>query len=719
MTDVAKAHVHPPNPDHHTRSQCCDSLREESKARPQGEHSQKTDHRDSGNRVLYGQYEVRSGFQASTRICMSCLSALLLLAQPQAILPLGLESLYRLDQLPMFRNGVKFGAVTSYDRSGGNDDGFSGKYSFVRKEGDTLVLADLTGPGCVTRMHTPTATGELLEFYLDGSLTPAVSMPYRDYFTGDHFPFVQPVVGWAAGGAYSYLPISYQKSCKIVLRAPRTQFYDINYVQYLAGTKVKTFALSDIKPESIEKVKTVWTMGAAKDAAEFNQPAGSKKTRIPFDKLLLPGKTLTLLDTHKGGRIASIKLGPAISFQGRARDTLLRITWDGERSPSILMPVGDFFGYAFGKPSMESAFIGTTGTVNYCHLPMPFAKAAKVELVSTQTSGAGLPIQGEIVVGSIPLRTGEGRFYATWKREKPTTRGKPFTWLQAQGKGHIVGLSLQAQGKDAGIPTFFEGDDKTMADGIQAVHGTGSEDFFNGGWYALPGRWDRTLSLPVSGSLLYQESTGRTGGYRFLLNDAYSYEKTIEQTIEHGPENNAVITDYTGVTYFYADRPLTTSISTLSSEARRVVDPTKLIFSVHSNLPLDTFGLEGCTITRDGVKVGNGNLSALSVSVANTRNFAVAHVGLRTDFPAAGHYKVYGEFVKAADGGIVCLSNGTKALGPQVDLYSAESTHLPRVFLGDFTAKEGENALFIHFVGKNPASKGNGAHIRFLFCEKQ
>lgn len=45
---------------------------------------------------------------------------------------IGIEQLHRLDLLPAFRRTVKIGAVTSYDRSGGNDDGFSGKSSFVR-----------------------------------------------------------------------------------------------------------------------------------------------------------------------------------------------------------------------------------------------------------------------------------------------------------------------------------------------------------------------------------------------------------------------------------------------------------------------------------------------------------------------------------------------------------------------------------------------------------
>lgn len=42
---------------------------------------------------------------------------------------------------------------------------------------------------------------------------------------------------------------------------------------------------------------------------------------------------------------------------------------------------------------------------------------------------------------------------------------------------------------------FFEGDDSTYVDNKMRLHGTGSEDYYNGGWYALLDRWDRGNSL--------------------------------------------------------------------------------------------------------------------------------------------------------------------------------------------------------------------------------
>ena len=59
----------------------------------------------------------------------------------------GIDSLYRLDRLGVMKQSIHVASISSYDRTGGNNDGFGGQYSFVRKEEGGLVLADLKGPG--------------------------------------------------------------------------------------------------------------------------------------------------------------------------------------------------------------------------------------------------------------------------------------------------------------------------------------------------------------------------------------------------------------------------------------------------------------------------------------------------------------------------------------------------------------------------------------------
>ena len=143
----------------------------------------------------------------------------------------------------------------------------------------------------------------------------------------------------------------------------------------------------------------------------------------------------------------------------------------------------------------------------------------------------------------------EGKFYSIWHRER-TPLGKFHCFLSQKGKGHYVGTIHQAQGLRPGMTLFFEGDDSTYVDNKMRLHGTGSEDYYNGGWYALLDRWDRGNSLPIHGCLDYSLPMGRTGGYRFFLSDKMSYEKEIYHGMEHGEVNNNFPVDYTSVSFF-------------------------------------------------------------------------------------------------------------------------------------------------------------------------
>ncbi len=89
---------------------------------------------------MLGRKRSGNGRSLILSICIWAIASSLAgaIADPQASgedrLALGIEELSRLDLLPKFKQAAKVGMVSSYDRSGGNDDGFSGKHSFLRKE---------------------------------------------------------------------------------------------------------------------------------------------------------------------------------------------------------------------------------------------------------------------------------------------------------------------------------------------------------------------------------------------------------------------------------------------------------------------------------------------------------------------------------------------------------------------------------------------------------
>ncbi|MGZ5498293.1 MAG: hypothetical protein ACXWHI_06205, partial [Candidatus Aminicenantales bacterium] len=236
---------------------------------------------------------------------------------------IGIDELARLDLLPQLKRSVKVGLVSSYDRSGGNDDGFSGKYSFIRKEPGGLVIADLEGPGAIYRIHTPTPTDDIVEFYFDGESAPRLSLKINELFDGTRAPFLAPLVGSGVGGCTSYLPLTYGRSCKIVIKAETFQFYDINYAVFPADVEVETY-VDPPKTEFLARVEKAAALlrRAGTDISDALVPAGTPVSTTAVKARLEPGGKAILYETAKPGRIVGLRLGPAAVFAGGGRDIL-------------------------------------------------------------------------------------------------------------------------------------------------------------------------------------------------------------------------------------------------------------------------------------------------------------------------------------------------------------------------------------------------------------
>jgi hypothetical protein len=347
--------------------------------------------------------------------------------------------------------------TSSYDTTGWNDDGFSGRFSFVRRNSDSsLVLFDALGPGVINRIWTPTPTEDSLDFYIDDTTQPAFTIQYKDLFSGKVFPFVAPLCNNQLGGYYCYLPIPFQKRCMIVLRGKQTQFYQIGYRSYPEGTQVTKFdmKLSAEEKTSLQQLQSLWNK-ESKTVSDFinNKNGGALQvTRSSFQ--LRPGEKRTVLQLNKGGRIGGIELEPASLFEGVSKDMDIKITWDNETKPAVYCPVADFFGYAFGNASMQSLLVGSNGKTAYCWFPMPFSKSATIELLYRKTPGGNTdPISITVRVYYQPqVRNAatEGKFYTFWNHQPSVAMHLPHVLLNVSGKGHYVGTALQARGLEPG-----------------------------------------------------------------------------------------------------------------------------------------------------------------------------------------------------------------------------------------------------------------------------
>ncbi|MQA03084.1 MAG: DUF2961 domain-containing protein [Streptosporangiales bacterium] len=99
----------------------------------------------------------------------------------------------------------------------------------------------------------------------------------------------------------------------------------------------------------------------------------------------------------------------------------------------------------------------------------------------------------------------------------------------------------------------MEGDERVYTDGAEQPqwHGTGTEDFYQGGWYFNRG----PFNAPTNGNPSNEPGTfgctyDCTGAYRLTLSDAPSFAESLRFTIEHGPTSN-IPADYSSTAYWY------------------------------------------------------------------------------------------------------------------------------------------------------------------------
>jgi len=518
-----------------------------------------------------------------------------------------LQRLQNIDKMPQYLEGTFVKQISSYDRTGGNDDGFSGKYSFLRKdENGGLVIFEAKGQGVIERIWTPTPTDDLLDFYFDGNSKPTFSIKFKDLFSGNVTPFLKPIVdAYMVGGYYSYVPIPYSNGCKIVFRGEKIMFHQIQYREYDKQYKVQTFnpKFNQNELNLLNDLVWLWSNNE-RTINNFYKTSG----KIARQNVLEPGQSKVIADIEQGGRILGIELLPSKIFEGEFKQLDLKITWDNATEPAVFVPIADFFGYSFNQVAMESLFIGATASKAYCYLPMPFDRAAKVEIVYRENNQLNnqYPVNlHSIVYYSNEKRIAgkEGKFFTFWKNDAPDP-GKPYVFLNGKGKGHYVGTIMNVQALTyTNFTEFFEGDDSTVIDGINNIHGTGSEDYFNGGWYAQPGGWTEKGCAPLSGCINYSIPLSRTGGYRFYITDKLPFYQNIYHSMEHGPINNNRPVQNVSVALYYADKAVETNAAPVNGLTQ---NPTPSEFTFYTNF-LKHLTYNGDFEFRHGNAVINGS----------------------------------------------------------------------------------------------------------------
>jgi hypothetical protein len=594
-----------------------------------------------------------------------------------------LKYIYDISLLPTYRSNSTEAEVSTYDTTGGNDDGFNGTYSFIRRNPDSsLVIFDEKGPGVINHIHTPTPTNDTLDFFIDDLSRPAFSINYMDLFSGKVFPFTAPLCGSQLGGYYCYFPIPYQKALRIVCRGKHLKFHDIQYRTFAEGTIVKNFSfdISNEKKDLISSIQKLWSSHENKPADFLNN--NEEVLSATKSIQLKPGEQASVFNLKTGGRIVGISFRENEADKKIYKQVDLKMNWDGEATPAVYCPLADFFGYAFGKPSMQSLLLGYKNGVHYCYFPMPFDKEADIQMIN-RNSNVDVNISATIFyINRKRDSTTEGRFYAVWNTGMRDAGSAAHVFLDTKGKGHYVGSVLQSSGLHAGITTFFEGDDSTAVDEKMVIHGTGSEDYFNGGWYALLDRWDSRFSLPIHGALDYSAIYSRTGGYRFYLDDKIPFNKTIFQSIEHGPEHNNVAAQYTSLALFYADKAPSTILQPTNERCNIFTPDTLLLYP-----QLMKFSSRG-DISMSGLWIGEE-----VITKANDESLLTFF----TDDIEPGAYQLFASFDKVPEGCLFSVWQRQTQISNWIETHNSSQEEVNAQYLCNIDLNDNNHSLSLHF----------------------
>ncbi len=226
----------------------------------------------------------------------------------------------------------------------------------------------------------------------------------------------------------------------------------------------------------------------------------------------------------------------------RWRPLILRVYWDGEETPSIETPLGDFFCNGWGQRcnivSLPIA-VNPAGAFN-SYWPMPFRRSARITLENLADEEiGGYYYQIDYALTDVPDDT--AYLHAQFRRSNPLPYQKVHTLLDdVSGQGHYVGTYIAWGVNNTGwwgegeIKFYMDGDDE-----FPTLCGTGTEDYFGGAWnFEFPQGQYGVFSTPFLGMPqvikpdgLYQ-SQQRFGMYRWHIMDPIRFEEDLRVTIQ-------------------------------------------------------------------------------------------------------------------------------------------------------------------------------------------
>jgi len=296
------------------------------------------------------------------------------------------------------------------------------------------------------------------------------------------------------------------------------------------------------------------------------------------------GSTYTVAQFRGAGVISHLWM--TLGGTAEYRSAILRFYWDGEGSPSVEVPVGDFFGAGWGRknePQINSATVAVNpGSGFNSFWQMPFRKGFRITLQNR--SSKPLIVYYEVSFSETRVPRNAGYFHAQFRMID--TLATPAIYIIVdgiRGQGQYVGTAISHGARSPGW--WGEGEVKFYIDGDlnPSINGTGEEDYFLGSYAfwkpdgAMPDGDARfreqnfssiysgfysVVPLEIHDPAYFGTSERHIGEYRWHILDPIRFDSDLKVTIQGlgwkgtEPHTYLPLRDYyASVAYWYQTEP--------------------------------------------------------------------------------------------------------------------------------------------------------------------
>lgn len=634
-------------------------------------------------------------------------------------------------------SGERSYEFTSYDRASklvngqaiswnANDDG-SG---YIEKTQDGgFLIAEMEGAGYISRIWSATASTGKVKIFIDGEETPRIDLSFADYFNCTKTPFVYEGLCYddTARGKNSYLPITYNQSCRVVAYGDWGKYYHINYTTLPEGKSVESMPkeFTEEQKAALTKVNEFYLsdMGANPQGTADGAFEKYTITKDQPAQKILTGK----------GAINGILIRLNLPDENYAPDTVnllksikLKIYWDGMSYASVNAPLGDFFGSAYGMTKVKTSLLGVRddGTF-YNYFYMPYLSEAKIEL-SYFGQGSVDIMMALSTEKANHTKENISYFCASFTNGNYNEKRMPdHNFLMVKGKGRLVGLTMHVSKftdevdpqARPGDHWWGEGDEKFFIDGEEfpSWFGTGTEDFFGYAWCdsGLFNRAFHSQSYCVGGAY-YKGNRSLT---RLLITDSIPFNESFDGYFEKYYSDEHVMYGYTA--YYYLAPGFDVKNQELSEDkllSYFTPDPGTEISNFTEGEHLRYVGSNSTDISQ-----APQSMTHFSDDWSEGKHLFIKglNVGKYAEYTlpamADGKYMLIASFTTAPDYAKIKIAVNGKELGAETDTYSAAVLADYLYPIGEIELKAGyANTIRFTVTGKNASSTGYYFGVDFL-----